>query len=71
MVRTVYPDGTSVDTEPAEVAKGVGVTWGSMVGLLRTTEPEGTRHVTFTRRVVTEAGPWIEAANDDPQHGAA
>lgn len=68
MVRTIYPDGTSVDSEPTEVARTNTVTWGSLAGLFaRTFGPEGTQTKVFTRKVVVTAEPWTEVVPDDGQ----
>ena len=61
MVRTEYPDGTSVDSEPTDTAKGATFTWsGLAASFAKMKEPEGTRRRLFTRTVVTEATPWTE-----------
>jgi hypothetical protein len=75
MVRTFYPDGTSVDSEPIAVEGGavsMTLTWAGLAATLaRVSPPPGTRSATFVRNVVIEAGPWAEVVPDDPQHGAA
>jgi hypothetical protein len=61
IVRTTYPDGTSVDSEPFEVAKGAAPTWAGIASMFaKMKEPAGTQRQTFTRTVVIEAGPWTE-----------
>lgn len=72
MVRTTYPDGTAVDSEPTTVNGAPVVTWTTMAGMFsRMGEPAGTQRRTFTRAVVIEASPWTEVVPEDPQHGAA
>jgi hypothetical protein len=72
MIRTFYPDGTSVDSEPRRAVAGTSITWAGLAGIFsRINEPEGTRHVNLSRTVVTEATPWTEIVPDDPQQGVA
>jgi hypothetical protein len=71
MVRTVYPDGTTVDSEPAEVAKGAGMAWAGLAGIFaKAGAPEGTRRKTFTRTVIVEASPWVEVVLPDAEEPA-
>jgi hypothetical protein len=71
MVRTVYPDGTTVDSEPVEVAKGAGMTWAGLAGIFaKRDSPEGTRRRTFTRTVNIEASPWVEVVLPDAEEPA-
>ncbi|HET7055731.1 MAG TPA: hypothetical protein VFI12_04660 [Thermomicrobiales bacterium] len=74
MVRSEYPDGTVVDSEPVEVAQGAVPTWAGIAGMFtRMKEPPGTSRRVFTRRVTVEAGPWTEVVvpTDGPAEGRA
>jgi hypothetical protein len=66
-VRTEYPDGSVVDSEPQAAVSGhTTLTWASLADMVATTKrPPGTVHRKLTRTVVIEAGPWIEVPQDD------
>ena len=67
MTRTIYPDGTMVDSEPA-TGKPVALTWAALSGMFSAaSEPKGTLHQVFTRTVVTEASEWTEFVPEDTE----
>lgn len=71
MVRTFYPDGTCVDSEPVRKSATPTITWGTIAGVFaKTSEPNGTKHVAMTRNVVVEAGPWCEVPSPEQEPGA-
>jgi hypothetical protein len=65
-VRTIYPDGTSVDSEPVEVDRSASPTWAGLAGMFaKASQPPGTQRRIFTRTVVTVASEWTEV--DSPE----
>lgn len=61
-IRRTYPDGTTVDSEPFEVAVSAPPSWSGIAAMFaKIREPAGTTREIYTRTVVIEAGPWIRS----------
>jgi hypothetical protein len=65
-IRTIYPDGTIVDSEPQSVSSiGQAMTWAKVADMFASIQkPQGTITREFTRRVVTVAEPWVEVPSE-------